>query len=45
MYFRSSSQTKSPCGSTSGDRNGDGKQIIGPNKDNQAVNFNGFIHW
>lgn len=40
MYFRSSSQTKSPCGSTSGDRNGDGRQIIGgPNKDNQTVSL------
>lgn len=42
MYFRSSSQTKSPVGST-GDRNGDGggrgQNIGGPNKDNQTVSF------
>lgn len=43
MYFRSSSQnTKSPCGSTSGERTSDagtaGRQVIGgPNKDNQTV--------
>lgn len=41
MYFRSSSQTKSPVGSTSADRNGDGgrQNIAGPNKDNQTVSF------
>lgn len=40
MYFRSSSQTKSPCGSSSGERNSDaGRQVVGgPNKDNQTVN-------
>lgn len=39
MYFRSSSQTKSPCGSSSGERNSDaGRQTVGgPNKDNQTV--------
>lgn len=39
MYFRSSSQTKSPVGSSSGDRNGDGgrQTVGGQNKDIQTV--------
>ncbi|XP_055313715.1 synaptotagmin-7 isoform X2 [Sitodiplosis mosellana] len=38
MYFRSSSQTKSPVGSSSGDRNGDGgrQNVGGPKQDNQT---------
>lgn len=41
MYFRSSSQTKSPVGSSSGDRNGEGgrQNVGGPNKDNQTVSL------
>lgn len=41
MYFRSSSQTKSPVGSSSGDRNGDGgrQNVGGPKQDNQTVSF------
>lgn len=36
MYFRSSTQTKSPCGSSA--NNDAGRQVIGgPNKDNQTV--------
>lgn len=46
MYFRSSSQTKSPVGSSSGDRNGDGgrQNVGGPKQDNQTVSFTTKCH-
>lgn len=46
MYFRSSSQTKSPVGSSSGDRNGDGgrQNVGGPKQDNQTVSFSTKCH-
>lgn len=37
LYLRSSSQVKSPCGSSSGERDIEAKQTSGTNRDNHTV--------